>query len=126
MLPGGLTSTALGLAALLASPVTAYWRMPCPGRVLTERIDPIVNPGAIASHVHTVSGGNGFNFTMDYADARASECSSCPIKQDLSNYWTPKLYYHAKNGSFIDVPQVGDYNGIYGSDTFGGMNVYYL
>lgn len=58
---------------------------------------------------------------MDYADARAGECSSCPIKQDMSNYWTPKLYYQTENGTFIDVPQAGDGEGVYG-----GMTVYYL
>lgn len=95
--------------------------MPCPGRLVTERADPIVSPGAISGHVHTISGGNGFNFSMDYAQARASTCSSCPITADLSNYWTPKLYYQTQNGSFIDVPQAGDGEGVYG-----GMTVYYL
>lgn len=32
--------------------------MSCPGRIVTERIDPIVSPGAVSGHVHTVSGGN--------------------------------------------------------------------
>lgn len=114
------TTAALGLFSTLAVPATAFWRMPCPGRVVTERADPIVSPGQVSGHVHTISGGNGFGFTMDYAQARASDCSSCPIKEDLSNYWTPKLYYHAENGSFIDVPQAGDGNGVYG-----GMTVYY-
>ena len=58
---------------------------------------------------------------MTYADARGGACSSCPIKQDMSNYWTPKLYYQSENGTFIDVPQAGDGQGI-----FGGMTVYYL
>jgi hypothetical protein len=58
---------------------------------------------------------------MTYADARGGACSSCPIKQDMSNYWTPKLYYQSENGTFIDVPQAGDGQGVYG-----GMTVYYL
>ena len=45
----------------------------------------------------------------------------CPIKQDLSNYWTPALYYQAEDGTFESVPQSGD-----GGGTLGGMNVYYL
>ncbi|TKA62589.1 hypothetical protein B0A49_13496 [Cryomyces minteri] len=114
------SSIALGLAAALATPASAFWRMSCPGRIATERADPVVSPGVVSGHVHTISGGNGFGFTMDYAQARASQCSSCPIKEDLSNYWTPKLYYHAQNGSFIDVPQAGDGAGVYG-----GMTVYY-
>lgn len=112
------TSAAL---ALLAGSADAFWRMPCPGRIVQERADPIISPGVVSGHVHTISGGNGFGFTMDYAQARASECSSCPIKEDLSNYWVPKLYYEYENGSFVDVPQAGD-----GDSTFGGQTVYYL
>ncbi|KAI9045978.1 DUF1996 and WSC domain-containing protein [Aspergillus affinis] len=111
----------LWLSALLVTPAEAFFRMPCPSRLVQERADPIVNPGAVAAHVHTISGGNGFSFDMDYEDARASQCSSCPIKQDLSNYWTPTLYYQAENRSFISVAQAGD-----GDGTTGGMTVYYL
>jgi hypothetical protein len=110
-----------GLAAALAAPAAAFFRIPCPGRIVTERADPIVSSGSVAGHVHSISGGNGFKFDMDYADARASTCSSCPIKQDLSNYWTPSLYYQFQNGSFQNVKQSGDGQGIYG-----GMTVYYL
>ena len=56
---------------------------------------------------------------MDYDQARASTCTSCVIKEDLSNYWTPALYYKAPNGSLTLVPQGGLGDG--GS----GMNVYY-
>ncbi|KAN0087269.1 protein of unknown function (DUF1996) domain containing protein [Elaphomyces granulatus] len=109
------------LIACSVTPVSAFWRMPCPGRLVTERADPIVDPGQVSGHVHSIAGGSGFTFTMDYAQARSSKCSSCPIKQDLSNYWTPALYYHAQNGSFISVPQAGD-----SASGLGGMTVYYL
>jgi len=115
-----ISASALSILAL-ASSASAFWRMPCPGRVTTERLDPIVSPGGVSGHVHTVSGSNGFKAEMTYADARGGACSSCPIKQDMSNYWTPKLYYQSENGTFIDVPQAGDGIGVYG-----GMTVYYL
>ncbi|KAK1148182.1 hypothetical protein N8T08_010827 [Aspergillus melleus] len=111
----------LGLLALYATSASAFWRMMCPSRLVQQRADPIMSPGEVAGHVHTISGGNGFKFDMNYDDARNSDCSSCPIKQDLSNYWTPKLYYHAENGSFISVPQIGDQ-----WENTGGMNVYYF
>jgi hypothetical protein len=111
----------LALVSLLAGTSDAFWRMSCPGRVLRERADPIVNPGGVAGHLHTISGGNGFGFSMDYDQARASQCSSCTIKQDFSNYWTPQLFYKAQNGSVIPVPVVGD-----DDDSHGGMTVYYL
>ncbi|KAH6373254.1 hypothetical protein HBI34_087410 [Parastagonospora nodorum] len=116
----GFTSK-LSLALSLAGYSEAFFRMSCPGRVVRERIDPIVNPGAIAGHVHTVSGGAGFSMDMTYADARAAKCSSCTIKEDMSNYWTPQLYVHKKDGTYSPVPVVGDPR-----DVNGGMAVYYL
>jgi len=115
-----MPSTTFGVILALAGAANAFWRMPCSGRLLLERADPIVNPGQVAGHVHTISGGNGFDFEMDYGKANASTCSSCPIKKDLSNYWTPKLYYVAEDGTFEDVPQAGEGDGM-----TGGMTVYY-
>lgn len=114
-------AAALALVASISSPVSAFWRMPCPGRLVMERIDPIVSPGEVSGHVHTVSGGSGFGYTTSYEQQRASACSSCPIKQDLSAYWTPKLYYMGPNGSYFeDVPQAGE-----GDGATGGLTVYY-
>ncbi|KAF3359403.1 putative fungistatic metabolite like protein [Verticillium longisporum] len=59
-------------------------------------------------------GGSAFNFTMGYDDAVSSACSTCKVRQDLSNYWTPNLYYESENGKFEAVKQLG------------GMLVYYL
>jgi hypothetical protein len=39
----------------------------------------------------------------------------------MSNYWTPQLYVHKKDGTFSPVPVMGD-----GRDVNGGMAVYYL
>ena len=109
------------LVTCLASQAFAFWRMPCLSRLIDERADPLLSPGAISPHVHSIAGGNGFALLEDYAQARTATCSSCPIKQDLSNYWTPKLYMHFKdNDTFVEVPQAGDTDG-----ALGGMNVYY-
>jgi hypothetical protein len=72
--------TKLYLALALAGYSEAFFRMSCPGRIVRERLDPIVNPGKVAGHVHTVSGGSGFSASMTYQNARASKCSSCTIK----------------------------------------------
>lgn len=37
-------------------PVTAFWRLLCDNPLTVGRYDPIVSPGAIAGHVHTISG----------------------------------------------------------------------
>ncbi|EMC98661.1 hypothetical protein BAUCODRAFT_377209 [Baudoinia panamericana UAMH 10762] len=113
--------SAIVAVAALAGPSSAFWRMPCPGRLVLERIDPVISPGVVSGHVHTVSGGIGLGFTTSYEQQRASVCSSCPVKQDLSAYWTPKLYYMGEDGSYFeDVPQAGEGNGV-----TGGMTIYY-
>ena len=111
---------ALGLAGSIA-PADAFFRMSCPGRLVRERLDPIVAPGRVSAHVHTISGGSGFGPSMTFQQARSSKCSSCEIKEDMSNYWTPQLYVKKKDGNITPVPVAGD-----GSDTNGGMTVYYL
>ncbi|KAI7246090.1 hypothetical protein KC352_g14322, partial [Hortaea werneckii] len=107
-----ISFAALALTSTLFAPTEAFWRMPCPGRLLLERIDPIVDPGEVSGHVHTVSGGSGFGFNTTFEQQRDSACSSCPIKQDMSAYWTPKLYWMSEDGnSFEDVPQAGEGEG---------------
>lgn len=82
---------------------------------LTEgRMDPIINPGVASSHVHTIQGGNAFKLNMGDRDALdKSTCTSSLVKNDKSNYWAPKLYFQAENGSLHDVELFY-------------MNVYYL
>ncbi|KAI9826427.1 MAG: hypothetical protein M1826_006636 [Phylliscum demangeonii] len=91
----------------LAGPSAAFWKIPCTSPLLHERADPVVNPGQVSSHAHTIMGGNGFGFNMDYAQARASSCSTCRAPADRSNYWVPSLYFREQNGSFTSVQQVG-------------------
>ena len=83
------------------------------GPLVEGRMDPIVSPGNASGHVHTVQGGNAFALTMTQDQALGSTCTSALIKNDLSNYWTPKLYFAADNGTFIAVELFY-------------MNVYYL
>lgn len=104
----------------ISAHVFAYWRMSCPSRLIDERADPIVAPSVISPHVHTIAGGNAFGMLLPYNQTQKSTCSSCQIKQDLSNYWTPQLYFAADNGTFIAVPHSGDQWG-----QLGGMTVYY-
>ncbi|GAA5843512.1 hypothetical protein JCM3766R1_004355 [Sporobolomyces carnicolor] len=103
------------LIAILNVPSSrAFWRLPCQAAPLVvERADPLTNPGGISQHVHAIHGGSNFNLDMTYDDATKSDCTSCQVKQDLSNYWTPQLYFAWKNGSFTSVGG-------------GGLLVYYL
>lgn len=36
-----------------------------------------------------------------------SDCTSCAVKQDMSNYWIPALYFMHPDGSAELVDQVG-------------------
>ncbi|MCJ1434081.1 hypothetical protein MMC27_003447 [Xylographa pallens] len=83
------------------------------GITQTGRIDPVVSPGKISSHVHKIAGSSNIGFSSTYASVRNSSCTSCEISVDKSNYWTPQLYYEHSNGSFEEVPN-------------DGMVVYYL
>jgi hypothetical protein len=46
----------LALAALVGDAI-AFWRMNC-ANIMIGRLDPIVNPGAVSAHVHTVQGSS--------------------------------------------------------------------
>lgn len=54
-----LRRMAILLASLAAFPTgaDAFWRLPCRGRTGVARLDPIVDPGEISSHVHAIHGG---------------------------------------------------------------------
>ncbi|KAJ5688885.1 hypothetical protein N7462_003277, partial [Penicillium macrosclerotiorum] len=92
----------------------AFWRLPCRGRTGVARLDPIVDPGEISSHVHAIHGGGNFGMSADMDTLLESSCTSCAVTQDLSAYWTPALYFMHTNGSAELVEQVG------------GMLAYYL
>lgn len=103
----------LGLVALLSVPSAAqhgpYFILGAGMPVFIGRIDPLQSPGTVAAHVHSVVGGNAFGPTMDFATTQQSTCSTIKLKVDKSNYWMPNLYFHAKNGSFIRVPEKPDH-----------------
>ncbi|KDR78699.1 hypothetical protein GALMADRAFT_64058 [Galerina marginata CBS 339.88] len=92
----------LTLAAAVAS-ANAYWLMGIEDFITTERMDPIVNPGKVSGHVHSVLGGSNFRLTTNTAALRQSQCSSIPIPQDKSAYWFPHLYFQWNNGSFTSL-----------------------
>ena len=104
----------LALLGVAVAPAAAFWRLPCKAPIVVERADPIVVPGQVSNHVHTIMGGNGFDFIMDYNSTQQSTCSSCTVIGDNSNYWVPTLWYQAEDGSFEEVDQLG------------GATIYYL
>lgn len=49
----------VAVSAGLIGGAHAFWRMECPGRVGVARIDPIVDPGTISKHAHSIHGSSG-------------------------------------------------------------------
>ncbi|KAF8531664.1 hypothetical protein JB92DRAFT_2675225, partial [Gautieria morchelliformis] len=84
------------------------------GPLVEGRMDPLVSPGAASGHVHTIQGGSNFALTLGDTTLLQSTCTSSLVKDDKSDYWTPKLYFQdPTNYSFISVPMFY-------------MNVYYF
>jgi hypothetical protein len=50
------TSTLVVAVTALLGHADAFWRMNC-ANIQLGRVDPIVNPGKVSAHVHTVQGG---------------------------------------------------------------------
>ncbi|WWD22136.1 hypothetical protein CI109_106625 [Kwoniella shandongensis] len=71
--------------------------------LINTRLDPIVSPGAVSSHVHHVAGSSAFGASTDFAALQASECTTANLAQDKSNYWVPLLHYKWKNGSYSAI-----------------------
>ena len=86
------------------------------GRVKTSRVDPIVSPGQLSSHVHNFVGMNGIDADITTPEAldSASTCTSAPLTDDKSSYWAPQLY---KYNSTVDT---------FSPVTLSFVNTYYL
>ncbi|TVY84840.1 hypothetical protein LSUE1_G000588 [Lachnellula suecica] len=115
--------TLLALALACTPPSVALLRFQC-SQLVTQRLDPLVEPGLIPSpHVHQIVGGNSFNATMAPSKdmPASSTCTTCSFSQDFSNYWTAVLYFRARNGTYKRVPQMSQISG-----ATGGITVYYM
>ncbi|TEB23212.1 hypothetical protein FA13DRAFT_1640227 [Coprinellus micaceus] len=91
----GSSSKSLAALTALAASVNGYWLMGVEDFITTERIDPVVTPGQVSTHVHSVLGGSNFRMSVNTASLRQSACTSIPIPQDKSAYWFPHLYFQS-------------------------------
>ncbi|KAF2140362.1 uncharacterized protein K452DRAFT_274083 [Aplosporella prunicola CBS 121167] len=70
------------------------------------RLDPIVQPGVISSHMHSFIGANAIAPTMDFEQTQSANCSQVYVKPDKSLYWMPPLFFQdPTNRSFTLVPE---------------------
>lgn len=52
-----LSTAIVAVTLSLLNGVEAFWRMNC-AVIQTGRIDPLVDPGVVAAHTHTIVGGS--------------------------------------------------------------------
>ena len=69
-----------------------------------DRLDPIVSPGEVSTHVHTIIGASNFAPEVEQEKLMESECTTSPVQEDKSSYWAPQLYIKNDNGTFTLVP----------------------
>ncbi|KIY33783.1 WSC domain-containing protein [Cryptococcus gattii E566] len=107
-MPTTLRIPLYALAALAMSGISLgapdHWILTHAQTLLLGRVDPIVNPGAISSHVHNVVGASNFNWSPNTPSEQLdAACSSVIVADDKSNYWAPELYYQHVNGTFSPI-----------------------
>ena len=78
--------TALAILGAANAQQAHMMRFAC-SQLVTERLDPLVNPGMVGTpHVHQIVGGNSFraNMTPDEYDLPShSNCTSCTFSEDF-------------------------------------------
>lgn len=88
----------LSSLALLALAPLALARVG-PGEFIIEggmnfigRVDPIIAPGRVGDHVHTVFGASNFREVLNTpAEQARGECTSATVSADMSHYWAPTV-----------------------------------
>ncbi|TFK82488.1 WSC-domain-containing protein [Polyporus arcularius HHB13444] len=109
-----MLSTKLVSLVLLAAAVNAeYWIFGGLKPIVTTRLDPVISPNEVSSHVHSVVGASRFKSVYDPVDLLQSNCTTVPVQPDKSNYWAPQLYHQdQQTGQFTPIPT--------------SFNIYYL
>ncbi|KAI0765890.1 hypothetical protein BD413DRAFT_637146 [Trametes elegans] len=86
-------SKLVSLAALAAVANAEHWIFGGSKLIAQTRLDSIVNPGALGTHVHAIVGASGFKNTYDPDDLVQSKCTTIPVQPDKSNYWSEQMYH---------------------------------
>jgi hypothetical protein len=95
------------LSVAASSMASSVWTVNC-DPLTVQRSDPIVSPGVVSSHVHSVVGGTAFRRNMSgINDATNAKATTCDKYTDHSNYWCPQLYEQNANSTFTLVPFLG-------------------
>ncbi|PIL30120.1 hypothetical protein GSI_07738 [Ganoderma sinense ZZ0214-1] len=103
----------LSVAALVAAANAEHWIFGGSRPIITTRLDSIVNPDAIGSHVHSIVGASRFKNVYDADDLTQSKCTTIPVQPDKSNYWAPTLFHRDQQTGQLTPMKTG-------------FNIYYL
>ncbi|WWC97770.1 hypothetical protein V866_004656 [Kwoniella sp. B9012] len=89
-----LTLTSLSGLLFLLSTVAAdpFFVVQHGNAVVTSRRDPIISPGGISGHLHSIVGSSSFKPSYEYQNSINGKCTSANVNVDKSNYWVPQLY----------------------------------
>ncbi|KAH7339385.1 hypothetical protein B0J17DRAFT_358732 [Rhizoctonia solani] len=89
---------------------------------MRDMVDPIVSPGANATHLHTFFGSDAISRTTNSSEELRAGCTSC-TQQDHSSYRLPTLFYVTNDGK-NRVPVEVKFRAYYaGATEYGGVKV---
>lgn len=102
---GGVDIGQPGDIARFGNSSTDHFVMTTNRSIVVTRLDPIVNPGSVGSHLHRVHGSSYFsqNLTSATEMQKLANCTTTVVQEDLSAYWVAGLYYRYPNGSLASV-----------------------
>ncbi|KAI8974795.1 WSC-domain-containing protein [Trametes punicea] len=108
-----LSALAALVAIASADNGQTYWIFGGSKLIAQTRLDSIVNPNMIGTHVHAIVGSSGFSNNYDPDELVQSNCTTIPVQPDKSNYWAPQLYHQdQQTGELTPIPTT--------------FNIYYL
>lgn len=77
------------------------WVIPMMRPILEARMDPIIEPGSVSGHVHTVMGASNFRNVLNTPEEQQkAACTTAPLQADKSNYWAPTLFHINKENKY--------------------------
>ncbi|GMK59428.1 hypothetical protein CspeluHIS016_0800340 [Cutaneotrichosporon spelunceum] len=96
------TIASAALAALtLVTPVDAGQFVIPAATLAVARLDPIVNPGTIGGHAHSLLGASNIRDVLNTPEEQLrAGCTSAKVQLDKSSYWVPTIYYIRKDGTY--------------------------
>lgn len=71
--------------------------------LLRSRMDPIVNPGGVSSHVHNIVGASSFAKTYDYDAQRKGKCTTAIVQEESVSFPFFYLFFFSPHSSSLSA-----------------------